>query len=550
MRLTLRLFAAVTAVVVLHALSAPAFSDSISVDLGSFGAGLIESQRAAAVFGGKSRRSIERLTEPGFSSYNSSGNPALPCKVVYVALPPDADESSVCVLPGSYSTAVIPGEFDISPVPAAATAKGIEDWGRGKQISAGRNQLVYRKNAFYPEEHVRVRCVGHLRTWRIAEVEFWPYCYNPISGQLRAVTSGKAALIFDKPADAGAAISDPVAAEMAGFVSNAAEAASFYPSILSDQPASAADYVIITTTAIATAPNSVLSEFAAFQAGRGFTARIVTEAEWGGGTGDAAANNIRNWLKANYLTLGIKYVLLIGRPHPSDGEVPMKMLWPRKGLSYPEAPSDYYYSDLTGDWDIDRDGAYGEDPDDFDTGGIDRIPDVYVGRIPYYGSISDLNHILQKTMDYESGVLGSWSRTFMLPMKPLDVDPPQTLSYQLGEEIKRDVITPANLIADRIYDNTYGLNPPPEHIPCDYTTVRTQWQSGAGFVFWMTHGAPTFAAGVIASDMCPLLDDTKPAIVYSASCDNGYPEDPNNLGYALLRSGAVSTQTASRASWY
>ncbi|MCL5102727.1 MAG: C25 family cysteine peptidase [Armatimonadetes bacterium] len=549
-----RSYAAIVAALVSCAFPKPGFADRIGVDLGSFNANLIESKQVTAVSNGANRRIIEQVTAPGFSTFTSSGNPALPCKVIYVALPPDADESSVKIQPDSYATAPLAGAYDISPVPAATNAYSVQDWGRDKHISNGRNLLVYKKNAFYPEEQVSIRYIGHLRTWKIAAVEFWPYCYNPVTGQLRAVSSSQAALSYSKVASNAAPTPDPVAAEMSGFVSNSTQAQSFYPTILGDQTASVADYVIITTSAIAT-QSTKLAMFAAFQASRGFTARIVTESNWGGGTGAAAANNIRAWLQANYLTLGIKYVLLVGNPNPTSGDVPMKMLWPRLSVTtdpddWRQAPSDYFYADLTGNWDLNGNGSYGDDSGDLDTGGVDRIPEVYVGRIPYYGVVADLDHILQKTMDYESGILGQWSRTFLLPMKPLDVDPPQVLSYQLGEEIKRDVIAPVNLIADRIYDGTYNLNPPPEHYPCDYPIVLSEWQRGAGFVFWMTHGATTYAASVISSDMCSSLDDTKPAIVYAASCDNGWPEEPNNLGYALLRSGAVSTQTASRVSWY
>ena len=47
-----------------------------------------------------------------------------------------------------------------------------------------------------------------------------------------------------------------------------------------------------------------------------------------------------------------------------------------------------------------------------------------------------------------------------------------------------------------------------------------------------------------------VLDDTYPSIVYLCACNNGYPENSGNLGYSLLKSGAVATVSASRVSWY
>jgi len=66
----------------------------------------------------------------------------------------------------------------------------------------------------------------------------------------------------------------------------------------------------------------------------------------------------------------------------------MKMLYPRnnEGDEYRESPSDYYYADLTGNWDLDGDGYYGEWDHDFGSGGVDRNWDVLVGRVPCYPS--------------------------------------------------------------------------------------------------------------------------------------------------------------------
>ncbi|MCE5200062.1 MAG: C25 family cysteine peptidase [Armatimonadota bacterium] len=490
------------------------------------------------------RKHIKNLSANGFTTCTEPGNPALPCKLIYVALPPDADEASIQIDSSEIPTTTLDGAYDIEPSPPPATSQDVRDWGRSKAITAGRNRLVYEKNDFYPSQHLRVRDVGRLRTWKIATVEYWPYTYNPVTGKLHAVNVDHVSITYSASSQFHAS-ADPAAASMAAFVSNIAQAEEFYQ--IQATSATTADYVIITTAAIASS-STKLTQFRDFLASRGYTPQIITESEWGGGTGDVAANCIRSWLAANYLSLGIKYVLLIGNPDPVWGDVPMKMLWPRYYQStYREAPSDYFYCDLTGNWDRNGDGNYGVEPDDFGTGGIDRIPDVYVGRIPYYGSISDLDHILQKTIDYESGQLGSWSRTCLLPMKPMDTSTP---SYQLGEQIKNNIATPSGLSSVRIYESGYFLTPPPESNPCNYELVASQWQSGAGIVAWMTHGASTYAVDVFSASMCSDLDDTKPSVLFAGSCNNGTPEVIGNLAYSLLLHGAISTVAASRVSWY
>ena len=116
----------------------------------------------------------------------------------------------------------------------------------------------------------------------------------------------------------------------------------------------------------------------------------------------------------------------------------MKLLWPRHNdPNYLKASaSDFYYADLTGNWDLDGDGYYGEwgnwgDPNaDFGLGGVDRCCDVLVGRIPCYKSqeyqfpycesVEYLDAILLKTIDYEVQTLVGqsieWRRSALLPM--------------------------------------------------------------------------------------------------------------------------------------
>ncbi len=536
-----RVFACAVASVLL-ACGVLALGDTLRVDLHYRPAAIAP---AGVALASRARQAMDRIAVSGFCSARSSGDPALPCKLIYVALPPDTDVSSVRIPPGSYSTTLLPGSYDVAPVPAAATSGSEIEYGRGKAITSGRNARVYARNAFYPTEQLRVVEIGHMRSWKVAVLEFWPYAYNPSTGKLRAINAAEASLSYSTTPSKAPAVSDPVADNMSDFIDNRSEAISWYS--MDSRRVTSPGYVIITTSAIASA-STVLKDFVSYQSGKGFYVKVATENDWGGGAGDTAAERIRAWLKSKYLSLNIQYVLLIGNPSPTSGDVPMKMLWPRLwSYSYKEAPSDYYYSDLTGNWDLDGDGYAGEEPDDFGTGGIDRIPEVYVGRIPYYGSIVTVDSILRKTIYYPGDAKGDWLHRLLLPMKPMDADTP---SYQLGEQIVRDFGWHWGLAPDRVYDGAYGLSLPPEHTPCDYDVVQNEWMQGAGLVFWMTHGSTNTAGNVFSSSRCSYLDDSRPAVVYMASCSNGKPEDSTNLGYCVLAKGGITTFSASRVSWY
>lgn len=184
------------------------------------------------------------------------------------------------------------------------------------------------------------------------------------------------------------------------------------------------------------------------------------------------------------------------------------------------------------------------------TGGVDSGADVFVGRIPVYNNnYSDLDAILEKIVKYEtdSGDI-SWRESILLPMVPLWDDTP---SYHLGEGIKDDIAIPSSFDYYRIYDEDYSTSggPTPELWPCTYNNVVGEWQNRYGMVVWATHGSSTGASHIITSGDVPALDDAKPSFTFQASCSNGHPETSNNLGYALLKHGAVATVSSSRVSW-
>ena len=538
-----------TAALFLLALTAsPAMSNAVSVP----------APECSAVF--RTDAHGQHIEAVGYASVASPGDPALPFRDLLIVLPPDADPASVSASLAGSTVAVLDGPRDIAPAPPILTSgehTGACDWGAGKRIEQGRNVLVYGSARSFPPDHVELIEVGSLGGRCVARVRYYPYRWNPATRELRLATGGQLILSFrpsrhaaaQQPARGG--VLDHLVERLAA---NWAEARDWYaapahgPLLRASVEEDDAGYLILTTGAIASG-SAKLQDFVRHKTDCGFAVSVVTEAAWGGGTGNTAADRIRSYLKANYLTRGIRYVLLIGNPNPSTGDVPMKMLWPRRNAdTYKEAPSDYFYADLTGNWDLDGDGYFGEQNDDFGTGGIDRFPEVIVGRIPFYGSFADLDTILQKIIDYESAPGDrAWVRSVLLSMKPSDGSTP---GYHLGQAIANNLATPAGFETLRVYQESYGLSPPPDHVPCAYDTVLSAWQQHPGVHVWWTHGSTTTAADVHTSDRCRLLDDSFPTFTFQSSCLNGQPEAADNLGYSLLKRGAIATDSATRVSWY
>jgi hypothetical protein len=109
------------------------------------------------------------------------------------------------------------------------------------------------------------------------------------------------------------------------------------------------------------------------------------------------AEKIRNYIKYCYQNYGGTYFILGG----DDDLVPVRWCCEYVGDEDTIIPTDLYYSDLSGDWDADHDGKWGEWED-----AADQFPEVFVGRITAYNS-QEVQNWVTKVLNYEKtpGVL-------------------------------------------------------------------------------------------------------------------------------------------------
>ena len=448
---------------------------------------------------------------------SQSGEPAIPSKIIKVLLPPDADLSTVTYVVQSTDHESVEGALDIKPVPPMGTRiDGVEVivWPEGKEIANGKDVAIYETNALWPRQDARIVSTGELRNFKIVEIAVPLALYNPANKKLWLLTDAVVSIEFERTAEI-----DPVDTlgqeRTKTLVLNFGQYSDEYD--VESGSTSSTGYTILTTSAIESA-STELADFVAHKESRGFVVQVVTESEWGGGKGHRASRNIQRWLQNNYITDNIKYVLLIGDPTCANGDVAMM-----RELGY---PTDFLYSDLT-------DG--------------DRMWEVIVGRIPYYGVPADLDYILQKRMDYENEVNIQWRRNALLPMVPFDEDTP---CYQAGEQIKYNLLEPEAIPSIRIYESTYDLVPPPEYL-FSQIYPATYWANNTfGMVVWLTHGSFTSASGIINTGDVPSLNDAYPSTTFQASCSNSKPDEPDNLSYELLKNGSIGANGATSDSWY
>jgi hypothetical protein len=508
-----------------------------------------------------------------FHRLNLAGEPQIPWRVLTVLLPPDVELSSLLVEVSKSRFESCPSKWTVPPIPPMVTLhedRAVEEWPTGKRIENGRDMDIYERDVFWPEIGVRLLGIGQLHRWLLVELAVPLARYNPVRGELKLLTEAEVDITFRRSNTIKLQSMRPESASQLGqdrikqIAINYEQAKHWYRSAdirLFDTTDSEPipGYVIITISEIENT-SSNLADFIAHKESLGFTVNVVTEEKFGGGIGDEAAENIRAWLQDHYIQDSLIYVLLIGDPRPDIGTVPMKMVGP---ASYDPngkwVASDYYYAELTGNWDLDGDGYYGEWPDangldgDFGPGGIDTYWEVLVGRIPCYqadegsgysDSIQHLDSILSKTMWYETQTEESpeWRRNILLASTA-------NSGCFFPELIKNDILVPNGWPYHRIYQEDYGLIPAPETIPCNVDNVTDVWSNGQfGLAVWFAHGAAEgrVAAGIMRSGRVVQLNDAYPCFTFQMSCGTARPDTKNNLAYELLKNGAVCTVGATR----
>ena len=524
----------------------------------------------------------DRVLIHSYYSYAVPGYPALPCKIFRFAVAPDVVQQSI-ELEFSVKRAKNIGKFEIRELPPMATRKG------DKTIFGGKAD-VYANNAYYPEKAIEYLGFSQMRKWKFINVKYTPFQYNPLSRVLKYLPEVEVKITYQRLGRNSAsetALADNKMDERAkGLFENYAEAREWYmPNRALTQPSVTYDYVIVTTNAIESS-STKLADFVSHLSGKGYSPLVITEDEYAGLTGQSPngmAEKIRQWLINNYSSYGIVYVLLIGNPDPDDpsssdsvGDVPMKMCWPRReaatSTDWKESPTDYFYADLTGNWDLNGNGyfgeyGFGEYGGDRGLGGVDFANEVYVGRIPVYAGVSDLDSVLAKTINYgnEPSTNIGWRKSALLPMSFSDEE---TDGAYLSEAMISDYLTPNGYSNHTLYMQGSYCSAANSSFSSDQELRNDKsWQQWRdypyGMVCWWGHGG--ISAAYVGYPACPSwrpspiiisggyashLDDAHPSHVYQCSCLNGYPEVSNNLGTALLYKGAITTVSAGRVSWY
>ncbi len=305
--------------------------------------------------------------------------------------------------------------------------------------------------------------------------------------------------------------------------------------------ASAGDpiYVIITSEALM----SACEELAVYRTATGFGTDLVTIEEiLSTYDGLDDAERLREYLK-DFHEDGGRYVLLAG----DETVLPVRYACYRDIRVPPRPdrliPCDLYFADLTGQWDADADGYWGEPHDD----AADLTPELLVGRLPF-SSQQAISSYVRKLINYETAP-GNGDPSYL--NRAFFYCSDQMRDYNdHGQHARVAAAFPGSFVIDtsRGVELTSGDDPTPYNSTA-YETA-TELSLGHGVINIIAHGSyDCFAVRTSAYNDWPksifyshvagsgnagwdvLSPNGRTSFYYSLACDNGaYDKDQPPFG--------------------
>jgi hypothetical protein len=316
---------------------------------------------------------------------NKIGEPALPVRNIYVALPGNVQVTDVEL--SSFEVQKLAGAYHVYPAQPPVPTKNDAKIGPFVQPKAS----IYNSSEPYPRNIVEYVGTGLLGGQKIAMLRVYPVQYLPSEDALRFYDRVEFNLITKSDEQPPPVIfRSPTAQRVYDEISKDLVT---NPEEIGKSPnytlptGESFEYLIITNDQLA----SSFQPLADWKTQKGIPA-VIRTTSWINShyLGRDLQEKIRSYIKIAYRDSGTVWVLLGG-----DTDV-LPCRYARIDMeSYSEdVPCDLYYSDLDGSWDYDNDSWFGEPEDS-----VDMFPDVFVGRAPV-SSVQQAQRFVNKVFTY------------------------------------------------------------------------------------------------------------------------------------------------------
>jgi hypothetical protein len=491
----------------------------------------------------------------GFSKLRIPGTPILPAKSRLIALPPGSRINSINM---EYNSPEILGRNDVNLCPPYLPAsfhseiknRMIEKWKKNRELIKSSGTLFPASPLFYSK-------ISYFRNIPFIRIIYYPLIYSPSTYYF--YPSAGLTINYSRNSADGE-IPEWMEERASAVFSNWEEMKDYYRTYTRDD---SFDYVILTKDSLFSAFDSLTN----WKNSIGFSVKLMSiDSVIDQYPGVDAPDRVRNFLIDKYSSWGIHYLLIGG----NVDMIPMKICYPdpEHNPDY-NTPTDYYFAELTDDWDSDNDGYCGEYEED----SIGFVPELTVGRFPYNDGTT-LRSIAEKTVNFEMDT-GNWKNRALLLGAFSNFENEDSTGWPECDGGALMEVMKDNLLSGWQYTRMYeeeGLCPSsyPHEIAITHTNVVDEWSVGNySVVNWSGHGSPEGAyrkwwawdngdsipdgsemewASFIYITDAQSLDDEHPSIVFCESCSNAGGNE--NLARALIGNGAIGTVAATTYGWY
>jgi hypothetical protein len=396
------------------------------------------------------------------------------------------------------------------------------------------SQAIYGSDRLYPEKNVEILNEGNWGDIHVVDLAVYPVSYRPLSG--RVLFSPEIMIRFELQPDpnknsvnlrsnrhAYHALSQTVDNDL-DLPLLASPVGDTPPIPLGNTPSPV--YLIITSAEVSPG----FYPFLTWKNEKGIpTDMVLIEDILAAFPGVDPAEQLRNFLIQAYND-GVIYVLLGG----NEDVVPIRYLYPNNVNGHiPDLTvqhiSDLYFADLTGNWDADGDGVWGESYNDEP----DIYPELLVGRVPAW-TAQHAEIWGAKAIAYEK-YPGNGDPSYLTKALFISADQMR----DLDQHINLAALLPANFSFDteRLQEEPSGNDPNPTQ-PLAETVIEIM-QEGWGFISNLNHGEYSWYSsmgyGYNQGNWSGVWGDTvvwsgcgalshlttfeQPAVHYSISCD-------------------------------